>query len=368
MKSNNFFSVLSILLVLLLTNGSMTTVIAQGVKVIVVDAGHGGSISPGATYNKVMEKDLVLPIALRVGALIEANIPGVKVVYTRKSDVALGKTITEDLRQRTALANKVKGDLFVSIHANAAANSSAKGVETITMGESSVEQQRNDAVIYANNREDLVDMSDEKTAAIVRAYIQNLQFTYGEYSQALARSIQQNYGKFNRSLRGERQQLLMVLYGVDMPSVLTEIGFMTNPSEFAYMTSKKGQEEIAQSIYGGIRDYVEMVNGTIAANKGEEHKAEAPKAEPQRVESTPKAAAANPLKGYTVQILSSSKVLKENDSQFKAYRNLVWYIESSGRYKYKYCVGRYSTREEAVEKLSEVKKHFSDAFVVEYSK
>lgn len=331
--------------------------IAQGVKVIIVDPGHGGSISPGATYNGVMEKQIVLPVALRVGELIEKNIEGVKVVYTRTTDKALGKTVVEDLRNRTAMANKAKGDLFVSIHANAAASASAKGVETITMGESSVEQQRNDAVLYANNREDLIDMSDQKTAAIVRAYIQNLQYTYGEYSEALARSIQRNYGKYGRTLRGERQQLLMVLYGVDMPSVLTEIGFMTNKAEFDYMTSKKGQEEIAQSIYGGIKDYVDMVNGTLAANKVE-------------VESKPsvQSESANPTEGYTIQLLSSRKVLKESDSQFKVYRNNVWYFEGQGSYKYKYCTGRFATSAEAATQLKEVRKYFSDAFVVKYSK
>lgn len=362
MKTNIFFRNLTLLLLLFVINVIQSELIAQGVKVIVVDPGHGGSISPGATYRGVMEKDLVLPIGLRVGELIEKNLPGVKVVYTRTTDKALGKTVVEDLRNRTALANKAKGDLFVSIHANAAANSSAKGVETITMGESSVEQQRSDAVIYANNREDLVDMSDKKTAAIVRAYIQNLQFTYGEYSQALARLIQKNYGNFNRSLRKERQQLLMVLYGVDMPSVLTEIGFMSNATEFAYMTSKKGQEEIAQSIYGGIRDYVEMVNGTLAANannREEPAKVAAPTAKPA---GKGKAESGK----YTIQILSSGKVLKENDSQFKAYRNAVWYFEGSGSYKYKYCIGKYSTSVEAKEKLKEVKQYFSDAFVVEY--
>ncbi|MFI3323434.1 MAG: N-acetylmuramoyl-L-alanine amidase [Rikenellaceae bacterium] len=342
-----------------MVNGTQLELIAQGVRVIVVDPGHGGAISPGATYHGKMEKEIVLPIGLRVGELIEQNLKGIKVVYTRTTDKALGRTVAEDLRARTALANEAKGDLFVSIHANAASNASAKGVETITMGESSLEQQRSDAVIYANNREDLVDMSDEKTAAIVRAYIQNLQFTYGEYSKALARSIQKNYGTYGRSLRGERQQLLMVLYGVDMPSVLTEIGFMTNPTEFAYMTSKKGQEEIAQSIYEGIKDYVTMVNGTLEANKSA-----APEPAPK---SAPKATSGSE-KGYTIQILSSGKVLKSNDSQFKSYRNKAWYFEAQGSFKYKYCIGRFESRQQANEELKKVRKEFSDAFVVEYSK
>ncbi|MFI3264460.1 MAG: N-acetylmuramoyl-L-alanine amidase [Rikenellaceae bacterium] len=349
MKTNIFFRLITLLSILFVINGSQTSLIAQGVKVIVIDPGHGGAISPGAIYRGVMEKNIVLPIALRVGELVEKNIADVEVVYTRKSDVALGATITEDLRNRTALANNAKGDLFVSIHANAAASTSAKGVETITMGESSLEQKRNDDVIYANHQEELIDMSDEKTAAIVRAYIQNLQFTYGEYSQALAHLIQKNYGEYNRTLRRDRQQLLMVLYGVDMPSVLNEIGFMSNPTEFAYMTSKKGQEEIAQSIYSGIRDYVKMVNGTIVAN----------------TESETKKAVEEPKGGYTIQILSSGGVIDKNDAQFKIYRNNVKYFVTSGSFKYKYCVGNYSTEQEAQEKLKEVQKYFDDAFIVD---
>ncbi len=359
-KTNKYLSFVVALLCAIVLNGVSSVVIAQGVRVIIIDPGHGGSISPGATYHGVYEKNLVLPIGLRVGELIEQNLKGIKVVYTRTSDKALDRTIATDLRRRNELANASKGDLFVSIHANAASNSAASGVETIIMGESSLEQQRNEAALYANNREDLLDMSDEKTAAIVRAYIQNLQFTYGEYSEALARLIQSNYGKYGRKLRDLRRQPLMVLYGADMPAVLTEIGFMTNDAEFKYMTSKKGQEEIAQSIYGGIRDYVEMINGTLAANHVSEEEASQNRVTPQS-KTTPRSY-------YTIQILSSRKVLKDSDSQFKSYRNKVWYFESGTNYKYKYCVGHYATREEASTQLKEVQRYFSDAFIVKYSK
>lgn len=102
-------------------------------------------------------------------------------------------------------------------------------------------------------------MSDERTAAIVRAYIQNLQFTYGEYSMALARFVQNNYISSGRHSRGVKPQLLRVLYATDMPGVLTEIGFMTNPQEMAYMKSEKGQNEIARNIYQAVRDYSDYV-------------------------------------------------------------------------------------------------------------
>src|SRR5699024_8049311 len=123
---------------------------------------------------------------------------GVKVVYTRKTDKALGTDLATDLQARADIANKAGGDLFVSIHVNAAKSSAARGVETLIMGESPKEQRYNENALFENNREDLIDMSDERTAAIVRAYIQNLQFTYGEYSMALARCIQNNYLKAGR--------------------------------------------------------------------------------------------------------------------------------------------------------------------------
>ena len=357
MKSNKFLRLILAVSIVIFCNGASSVLIAQGVKTIIIDPGHGGKISPGAHYNGMYEKNIVLPIALRVGELIEKNMPDIKVIYTRKSDVALDVTIAKDLARRNQLANSSHGDLFVSVHANAAANKSAAGVETIIMGESSVEQQRNEAALYASNREELIDMSDEKTAAIVRAYIQNLQFTYGEYSEALAKLIQKNYGKYGRKLRPLRRQLLMVLYGANMPAVLTEIGFMTNSEEFKYMTSSKGKEEIAQSIYGGIRDYVEMVNGTLDANRTELTEPSEPTEEPEQAEQAIES-------GYTVQILSSRKVIEPNDSQFKIYRGKVWYVKKQGLYKYKYCVGRYKTHGEANIKLKEVKRYFSDAFVI----
>ena len=240
--------------VTVLTNGATAGNIAHGVEVVVIDAGHGGKF-PGAHYGNVYEKDLTLKVALKLGKLIEEGMPGVKVVYTRKTDKALGTDLATDLQARADIANKAGGDLFVSIHVNAAKSSAARGVETLIMGESPKEQRYNENALFENNREDLIDMSDERTAAIVRAYIQNLQFTYGEYSMALARCIQNNYLKAGRHSRGIKPQLLRVLYATDMPGVLTEIGFMSNAQEMAYMKSEKGQDEIARSIYEGVRDY-----------------------------------------------------------------------------------------------------------------
>ena len=406
--------------VTVLMNGATAGNIAHGVEVVVIDAGHGGKF-PGAHYGNVYEKDLTLKVALKLGKLIEEGMPGVKVVYTRKTDKALGTDLATDLQARADIANKAGGDLFVSIHVNAAKSSAARGVETLIMGESPKEQRYNENALFENNREDLIDMSDERTAAIVRAYIQNLQFTYGEYSMALARCIQNNYLKAGRHSRGIKPQLLRVLYATDMPGVLTEIGFMSNAQEMAYMKSEKGQTEIARSIYEGVKDYsayvletrrageeaaaspkpvkepeTQVVIGKEPVRPAEQDKAsDTPagksgrkpagkaatpeKAEPQKAagksgaqkpepqkpagaEAAPNQAA-RPLR-YTVQVLASAQTVPTSSARFKSYRNKVKQYTAEGRFRYKYCVGEYDTRAAAQKRLAEVRKVFPDAFVV----
>ena len=396
--------------------------IAHGVEVVVIDAGHGGKF-PGAHYGGVYEKDLTLKVALKLGKLVEEGMPGVKVVYTRTADRTLGADLAADLQARADIANKAGGDLFISIHANAAPRATGvRGVETLIMGESSKEQRYNENALFENNREDLIDMSDERTAAIVRAYIQNLQFTYGEYSMAIARCIQNNYLKAGRHSRGIKPQLLRVLYATDMPGVLTEIGFLSNSQEAAYMKSEKGQTEIARSIYEGVKSYSAYV---LETRNAEEEAAAAPKPEqkPEQVvvgkepvrgaggkagakdsaaksesvtapaeretsktqtpkTETPKAGApkretpkaetpkqpapkqdAQPLR-YTVQVLASPQTVPASSERFKSYRGKVKQYTADGKYRYKYCVGEYETRAAAQKQLAAVRKVFPDAFVV----
>ena len=382
----------------LLTNVVRSANIAHGVEVVVIDAGHGGKF-PGAHYGGVYEKDLTLKVALKVGRLIEQGMPGVKVVYTRKTDKELGKTLADDLQARADIANGSGGDLFISIHVNAARAAAARGVETLIMGESPKEQRYNENALYESNREDLIDMSDERTAAIVRAYIQNLQFTYGEYSMALARFVQNNYIASGRHSRGVKPQLLRVLYATDMPGVLTDIGFMTNAQEMAYMKSEKGQNEIARNIYQAVRDYSDYVlkirkseGGAVPAEPAvpaEDTAREKPRPAPaparetakdtsRSVPSRPAAgekqapaagqgakapAAEQPLR-YAVQVMASSKAVPLSSSQFRSYRGKVKEYASEGRFPYKYCVGECADRATAQKRLREVRKVFPEAFVV----
>ncbi len=369
---------------------------AAGVGVIVIDAGHGGAF-PGAVYGKVKEKDLNLKVALKLGALIEKELPDVKVVYTRKTDTALGKTLNEDLTARANIANKAGGDFFISIHANAAPKAtSVYGTETIIMGESEKETRYNESALYNNNKDELIDMSDENTAAMVRAYIQNLQFTYGEYSEMMARIMQSHYAKGGRNARRVNRQLLKVLYATDMPSVLTEIGFMSNARELAYMNSEKGQNELARMLCNAVKEYVNHINrmsggeSAVAVEESgveeldsaseveqttqtekkeivavEEKVEKQVVAEPKKEE--PKAIEDAASEGYTIQVLASAEKISLSDAQFKSYRGKVKCYMGSGALKYKFCYGEYPTRAEAQRNLATIRRTFSDAFVVHYS-
>ena len=357
-----------------------------GVRVIVIDAGHGGKAFPGAVYGGVKEKDINLAVALKLGALIEKELPGVKVVYTRKTDTALGKSLNEDLTARANIANKAGGDFFISIHANAAPKAtSVRGAETLIMGESEKETRYNESALYNNNKDELIDMSDANTAAMVRAYIQNLQFTYGQDSEMMARIMQSHYQKGGRVVRPVKRQLLKVLYATDMPSVLTELGFMTNKSELAYMNSEKGQNAYARMLCNAVKEYVSHINRLAGVTTTMVEPAEAEDvAEPEStVMSEPQPKKESTVKneqqpkkeevkaevsdGYAIQLLASDKRVKSTDSQFKSYKGKVKCYIGGGVLKYKYCYGTFATRAEAQRNLAEVRRSFKDAFVVHYN-
>ena len=263
MRARNILTLLVLFLTLALPP-AVYAATEHGVRVVVLDAGHGGN-DPGAVYGGVKEKDLTLKVVLRLGKKIEQGMPGVKVVYTRTTDKALAPTKIEDLQKRADIANKAEGDLFLSVHVNAARSTSAKGVETLIMGETPKEQQYNTNALFESNRDDLLDMSNEKEAAIIRAYIQNLQFTYGEYSMTMARCVQQNYMQAGCYSRGVKQQPLRVLYATNMPGVLTEIGFLSNKEDFAFLKSDKGLTSIVNALYQAVQDYSAYVLKTRLA-------------------------------------------------------------------------------------------------------
>ena len=379
-------TILLLFALVLHNNAASADNVAQGVKVIVIDAGHGGSF-PGARYGGYSEKNINLQMALKLGAMIEKGMPDIKVVYTRKTDKNFSSNLRTDLQARADIANNAGGDLFISIHANAHPKSTAtKGVETLIMGESELETSENEAILFANNKEEFFDMSDKSTAAIVRAHIQNLQFTYGEYSEVMARLVQKHYAKLGRVNRGIRKQPLRVLYATDMPSILTEVGFMSNSTELKYITSESGQKELVGALYAAVKEYVTYVKKSLLIESTSEQITSAPqtKSEPsvkqsakqpakqqtttqQKSSSTPKSttvATKSSSVRYTVQIMASKSAVALTDSRFGSYKGKVRQVRAEGAYSYKYCVGDYADRASAQATVANIRKSFPQAFVI----
>lgn len=383
---NRLFSILLLFCFALSVNGAYAQNVAQGVKVIVIDAGHGGSY-PGARYGGFAEKNINLQMALKLGAMIEKNMPDIKVVYTRKVEKQFSSNLREDLQARANIANNAGGDLFISIHANAHRNTGVRGVETLIMGESKLETSENEAILFANNKEEFLDMSDQGTAAIVRAHIQNLQFTYGEYSEVMARLVQKHYAKLGRENRGIRKQPLRVLYATDMPSILTEIGFMSNSSELKYITSEKGQTELVKALYAAVEEYVAYVKKSLLVDDNSAQKPATPAVKPQTqpqpatAVAEPKTPTQKPVKPqsksqtkpskpvstsvrYAIQVMASKEAVSLNDSRFGSYRGKVRQVRAEGAYSYKYCVGDYADKSAAQSSVASVRKHFPQAFII----
>lgn len=251
------------------------------IKTIVLDAGHGGK--DGTTRGAYStEKDVALRTALRLGKLIEATLKDVKVVYTRTEDVFV------PLYERIGLANKVKADLFISIHCNDmpvyaqryisgytrnkkgkkvpiyktryAKSTSTRGTETFVSGSRRLNEQddvikRENASMflednYKENYEGFND--DDPESAIILSLMKN---TYREKSLKFAKYIQDEYVNVGRVNRGVQEQSLAVLARAGMPAVLTEIGFISNPAEENYMNSEKGQIEITNCLLKAIQAY-----------------------------------------------------------------------------------------------------------------
>ena len=353
----------------------------RGVKVIVIDAGHGGYF-PGARYGGYAEKSINLQMALKLGAMIEENMPDIKVVYTRKTEKHFSENLRADLQARADIANSAGGDLFISIHANAHRNTGIRGVETLIMGESELETSENEAILFANNKEEFLDMSDQGTAAIVRAHIQNLQFTYGEYSEVMARLVQKHYANLGRTNRGIRKQPLRVLYATDMPSILTEIGFMSNAAELKYITSQKGQQELVTALYKAVKEYVEYVRKSMLVDSAaeptvqqkpavEEKPAVQPTPQPKpevkpqpKPQSKPAVDKSKSTVRYAVQVMASKSAVSTKDSRFGSYRGKVRQVRAEGAFSYKYCVGDYADRKSAQAAVASIRKTFPQAFVI----
>jgi len=217
---------------------------------IVIDAGHGGKDTGAVSMDGTREKDVVLNVALMLGKYLTENL-GLNVVYTRSDDRFI------PLEGRGHIANQAGGKLFVSIHANSAPDRRAKGTETFFLGMHKTDaaqrvMERENEVIRFEENQDTYAQYDAMNS-VMQALAQS---SYMRQSQHLAESVEDQFeNRAGRKSRGVKQAGFYVLYGASMPAILVELGFLSNPSEAAFMRSEDGQAYLASAIFRAIRDY-----------------------------------------------------------------------------------------------------------------
>ena len=229
---------------------------------VVIDPGHGGK-DPGAVAHGLYEKDIVLDVALQLGEYIENRL-NLEVVYTRTDDRFIA------LEERGHFANRRGGDLFISLHVNAARSSSAKGTETYFLGRSKTDAARkvmkreNSVVRQYEENPDRYDEYD--TEAFVKGEL--FLSASMQYSEELASIVQSQFKRrVHRHSRGVRQAGFYVLWSASMPSVLVELGFLTNPQEARFLNSDRGQVYLASAIFRAVRDYKNQYNKGIVSSE-----------------------------------------------------------------------------------------------------
>jgi len=239
--------------------GERSMVRALGLKIgrIVVDAGHGGHDSGTLGPGGVEEKDIVLDVALRLGKLLKQRL-GADVIYTRDDDTFI------PLETRTAIANKAQADLFISVHANSSSDSSARGVETYYLNFTTSA----DALEVAARENAVSDQSIHQLSDLVKKI--TLQDKISE-SREFAFDVQQSLytgledGNPGMKDRGVKKAPFVVLIGANMPSILAEISFLTNPDDAHELRDPEYRERIAESLYRGVSRYVSSLSGVRIA-------------------------------------------------------------------------------------------------------
>ena len=343
---------------------------AQQRFTVVIDPGHGGR-DPGCVGAIAHEKNINLAVATLLGNLIEQNHSDVRVIYTRKTDIFI------PLDERANIANRNKADLFISIHVNSVKRGNASGTETFTLGLAASDENlevamRENAVILMED--DYLWKYEGFDPNSTESYIafELMQSKHLEQSISFASEIQKSFVNASRGNRGVKQAGFLVLRKTSMPSILTELGFISDRTEERYMVSQEGQTELAQAIYRAFsnfkKDYDRKM-GNMAGIAIEPPTAAPPTAAVRaetRVESANNATIASASYRddviiYKVQILTSDKKLSESDKRFKGYKGIEHYVDK-GIYKYTY--GATSDYAAIMKMYRTASKDFKGAFII----
>lgn len=356
---------------------------------IVLDAGHGGQ-DAGAIGSFSKEKNINLRHATLIGDMLKERNPEIKVIYTRDKDVFV------ELNERARIANRNKADLFVSIHTNSSKSKTANGIETFSLGVSrskenmEVAMLENSVILLEKDHESKYEGFDPNSTD---SYIM-FEFMKDQYSQrsiSCADFIQSKLTESSKRIdRGVRQAGFLVLRATSMPSVLVELGFISNKEEEKELNNDDKQIENAEAIYNGIIAYIHSLekkggehilsaapaaSAAPATNKATAEAAEAAGIETEVVATTDAVKTSDTAIGannrsinndavvYKLQVLVSSTKRKLDDPVFKGQKNIEEIKEQIG---YKYLIGASNNYDEVLKLKNRVKDDFPGAFIVAY--
>jgi N-acetylmuramoyl-L-alanine amidase len=244
-------------------DGSSSTLTrALGLKIgrIVIDAGHGGHDTGTVGPTGLMEKDLCLDVALRLGRIIQQKLPAADIVYTRADDTFI------PLEDRTRIANEAKADLFISIHANSSPDHGARGVETYYLNlQGSADAMEVAARENAAAQQNVHDLEDLVKKIARTEKIGESRELAADIQDSLAKRIQKTAKPVKN--RGVRKAPFVVLIGADMPSILTEISFLSNPADEQLLKKPEHRQRVAEGLYAGVIEYLQSMN-SVAVNSG----------------------------------------------------------------------------------------------------
>ncbi|MDZ4824814.1 MAG: N-acetylmuramoyl-L-alanine amidase [Flavobacteriales bacterium] len=353
---------------------------------VVIDAGHGGKDpgNLGTGRYKTTEKDIALDVVLMLGNYIKENYPEVEVLYTRKDDSY------PTLERRTEIANNAQADLFISVHLNAAENKAAFGAETFVMGLHKSEEslrtamKENSTIFLEENHEKNYAGFDPKNpdTYIALSLRENV---YMDNSLVLAKTIQDQFRtRAGRKDRGVKQAGFLVISYTNMPSVLVELGFMTNETEEDFIQGADGKTYMASALFRAFKEYKAKLDNTVVSDKLSTKPEATPAPDTPIVLPDRQAGIGTPNQKlsnsstiaiiwrdvpkeevcYKVQILTSSKPLDKKAADFKNLERVDEYI-SNGVYKYMAgCTQSYKEVKTIQQNLRTL--GFTDAFVVAF--
>lgn len=325
-----------------------------GLRTVVIDPGHGGK-DPGALgkTRNMHEKHIVLSVSKLLGQKIKEKYPDVKVIYTRSNDIFIG------LHERAMVARRNNADLFISIHCNGSSSPEAKGTSVHILGQNS-DNKKNKTDYFERNmstaqRENSVIVLEDDYKTKYQTFDPNSPESYishqlqwmAFYESSLLFAAEVVEHLVAKPLTPRRlvvdQDIFQVLVEANMPAVLLELAFVTNPVEYKFLSSAEGQNDIAERLFKAFSSYKTKFDASVNVQQS----------------SVPEEMAGY----YSIQVMGLGRELKSDDPAFKGLK--CHGVKSESSTIYKYVCGRYDLLDQAAARLPEVRKKFPEAFLVE---